>query len=190
MNPPEASILSFPHKCDSGVKGANPRVRHSTIRIDRGIRLNKLRMVDISVEIGGFISPNYLHKTIVSLKEHNMKTKTYPEIGFLHLRDVIGGKDNPGIIPVSRSSRYKGIAEGRYPKPVKLGDRMVAWRVEDIRRLIDELVSRNRKKNPKKKLQTKNPKKKLQTKSPRKKPLSQNPKKEPPSLKKNPVNPE
>ena len=50
-----------------------------------------------------------------------MKTKTYPEIGFLRLRDVIGDKKNPGIIPVSRSSWYKGIEEGRYPKPVKLG---------------------------------------------------------------------
>jgi prophage regulatory protein len=68
-----------------------------------------------------------------------MKTKTYPEIGFLRLRDVIGYKDNPGIIPVSRSSWYKGIAEGRYPKPVKLGERMTAWRVEDIRRLVEEL---------------------------------------------------
>jgi predicted DNA-binding transcriptional regulator AlpA len=68
-----------------------------------------------------------------------MKTKTYPEIGFLRLRDVIGGKANSGIIPVSRSSWYKGIAEGRYPEPVKLGERASAWRVEDIRRLIDEL---------------------------------------------------
>ena len=41
-----------------------------------------------------------------------MKTKKIPEIGFLRLRDVIGDKDNPGIIPVSRSSWYKGIAEG------------------------------------------------------------------------------
>jgi len=48
-----------------------------------------------------------------------MKTKTFPEIGFLRLRDVIGDKDNPGIIAVSRSSWYKGIAEGRYPKPVE-----------------------------------------------------------------------
>jgi prophage regulatory protein len=71
-----------------------------------------------------------------------MKTKTYPEIGFLRLRDVIGDKDNPGIIPVSRSSWYKGIAEGRYPKPVKLGERTSVWRVEDIRRLIDELSQR------------------------------------------------
>ncbi len=68
-----------------------------------------------------------------------MKTKTCPEIGFLRLRDIIGDRDNPGIIPVSRSSWYKGIAEGRYPKPVKLGERTSAWRVEDIRKLIDDL---------------------------------------------------
>jgi prophage regulatory protein len=68
-----------------------------------------------------------------------MKTKTYPEIGFLRLRDVIGGKGDPGIIPVSRSSWYKGIAEGRYPRPVKLGERMSAWRVDVIRRLVEEL---------------------------------------------------
>ena len=62
-----------------------------------------------------------------------MKTKTYPEIGFLRLRDIIGDKDNQGIIPVSWSSWYKGVAEGRYPKPVKLGERTSVWRIEDIR---------------------------------------------------------
>ncbi len=71
-----------------------------------------------------------------------MKTKTFPEIGFLRMRDIIGDKNNPGIIPVSRSSWYKGIAEGRYPKPVKLSERTSAWRVEDIRKLIDELNQR------------------------------------------------
>ena len=142
MSSPEASILSFSHKCGSGVKGANPRVKLSTIRMDSGIRSNNLRMVDMSVENGGSISPNYLRETIVSLKEHNMKTKTYPEIGFLRLRDVIGDKNNPGIIPVSRSSRAEGIAEGRYPKPVKLGERTSAWKIEDIRRLVEELSQR------------------------------------------------
>lgn len=68
-----------------------------------------------------------------------MKTETYPAIGFLRLRDVIGDKDNPGITPVSRSSWYKGIAEGRYPKSVKLGERASAWGAEDIRGLIDQL---------------------------------------------------
>ena len=63
-----------------------------------------------------------------------MKTKSSPEIGFLRLRDVIGDKDKPGIIPVSRSSRAEGIAKGRYPRPVKLGERMSAWRIDELNR--------------------------------------------------------
>jgi prophage regulatory protein len=56
--------------------------------------------------------------------------------GFLRLRDIIG----PGKpIPVSRSSWWQGIKDGRYPKPVKIGPRMVAWRVQDIRDLIARL---------------------------------------------------
>jgi len=70
-----------------------------------------------------------------------MKTKTYPEIGFLRLRDVIGDRDNPGIIPVSRSSRCKGIAEGRYPKPVKLGERMSAWRIDSGSLLTTDIAA-------------------------------------------------
>jgi hypothetical protein len=34
-------------------------------------------------------------------QEYFMETKTMPEIGFLRLRDVIGGESNPGIIPGS-----------------------------------------------------------------------------------------
>ena len=41
--------------------------------------------------------PNYLGKITILLQEHDMNTKTYPEFGFLGLRDVIDGKNNPGI---------------------------------------------------------------------------------------------
>lgn len=50
MSSPEANILSFSHRCGSGVNGAKPSVRDSTIKSDRGIRLNKLRIVDMSVK--------------------------------------------------------------------------------------------------------------------------------------------
>lgn len=40
------------------------------------------------------------------------------------------------IIPVSRASWYRGIASGRYPSPVKLSDRVSAWRASDIQTLI------------------------------------------------------
>jgi len=39
-------------------------------------------------------------------------------------------------IPISRSSWWKGVKEGRYPKPVKLGPRTTAWRLSDIQPLI------------------------------------------------------
>ena len=58
-----------------------------------------------------------------------------PESGFLRLPQIIGDKKRgiPAVIPVSKSTWWNGVAEGRFPKPVKLGPRTTAWRVEDIR---------------------------------------------------------
>ena len=63
-----------------------------------------------------------------------------PETGFLRLHDIIGNPKvgNPALIPVGKSTWWKGVRTGRYPKPTKaLGQRITAWRVEDIRALID-----------------------------------------------------
>ena len=42
-----------------------------------------------------------------------------------------------GPIPVGRSTWWAGVKSGRFPKPVKLGPRTTAWKVEDIRKLIE-----------------------------------------------------
>jgi len=55
-----------------------------------------------------------------------------PPEGFVRLKDIIGPT---GLIPMCRSSFYAGIKDGRFPKPVKLGPRTVAWRVDEIREL-------------------------------------------------------
>jgi predicted DNA-binding transcriptional regulator AlpA len=60
-----------------------------------------------------------------------------PAEGFLRLNQIIGSKGAPAIIPISRSSWWAGVKSGRYPKPVKLGKRTTAWKVADIRRLIE-----------------------------------------------------
>ena len=60
-------------------------------------------------------------------------TKQIPDIGFLRLAQVLG------LIPLGRTSWLNGVREGIYPKPVKLGASSVAWRVEDIRALVDRL---------------------------------------------------
>jgi hypothetical protein len=48
-------------------------------------------------------------------------------------------RSSSGVIPVGSSSWWEGVRNGRYPKPVKLGLRTTAWRVEDIRALIRTL---------------------------------------------------
>lgn len=64
-----------------------------------------------------------------------------PETGLLRLRQIIGDLNAkppiPGLIPVCKSTWYAGVKEGRFPAPVRLGERVVAWRVEDIRALIE-----------------------------------------------------
>ncbi len=64
-----------------------------------------------------------------------MPDKTYfPMTGFIRLKSIIGPC---GPIPVSKSTWWAGVKSGRFPKPVKLGPRITAWRVEDIRALIE-----------------------------------------------------
>lgn len=36
------------------------------------------------------------------------------------------------IIPVSRSTWYRGVAAGHYPKPVRLSPGTVAWRTSEV----------------------------------------------------------
>ncbi len=56
-----------------------------------------------------------------------------PDTGFVRLSSILAPK---GPIPVSKSTWWAGVKSGRYPPPVKLGPRITAWRVEDIRELI------------------------------------------------------
>ena len=58
-----------------------------------------------------------------------------PETGFLRIGAILSPR---GPIPVSKSTWWAGVKSGRYPQPVKLGPRITAWRVEDIRELIEK----------------------------------------------------
>ena len=64
-----------------------------------------------------------------------------PETGYLRLQQIIGNKKSeppiPAIIPLSKSTWWKGVKDGRFPKPVKLSMRCTAWRVSDIRKLAE-----------------------------------------------------
>lgn len=68
---------------------------------------------------------------------------TLPELGFLRIWQIIGNPKaeppTPALIPIGRTSFLNGVKSGKYPKPVKLGERTTAWKVEDIRALIGQL---------------------------------------------------
>ncbi|GAB2185303.1 helix-turn-helix transcriptional regulator [Roseibium sp. LAB1] len=63
-----------------------------------------------------------------------------PQTGFLRLKSIIAPN---GPIPVSKSTWWAGVKDGRFPPPVKLGERITVWRVEDIRDLLDNGVVRD-----------------------------------------------
>ena len=70
---------------------------------------------------------------------------TQNTLRFLRLKQIIGNPNSSPpvepIIPISASSWWAGVAEGRFPRPVKLGPNTTAWRWEDIQGLLDHLAA-------------------------------------------------
>ena len=60
------------------------------------------------------------------------KNISLPETGFVRLPVILK------IFPIGRSTWWQGVKDGKFPKPVKLGERTTAWKVEDIKDLIDQ----------------------------------------------------
>ena len=59
--------------------------------------------------------------------------QNFPRVGFVRLPQILS------VIPVSRSTWLRGVKSGKYPQPVSLTERTRAWRVEDIRELIESI---------------------------------------------------
>lgn len=58
----------------------------------------------------------------------------FPKTGLVRLAQILAPY---GPIPVSKSTWWAGVKEGRFPKPQKLGPRTTVWKVEDIRALFE-----------------------------------------------------
>ena len=61
------------------------------------------------------------------------KAIALPSVGYVRLSQILE------IFPISKSSWWEGCRNGVFPKPVKLGPRTSAWRVEDIRALMERI---------------------------------------------------
>jgi prophage regulatory protein len=67
---------------------------------------------------------------------------TLPQ-GFFRLPSIIGDPNAnppiPALIPLSKSTWWAGIKSGRFPAPVKLGERCTVWKKEEIFAYIENV---------------------------------------------------
>lgn len=65
----------------------------------------------------------------------------------LRLPEVIGKRATAstpairGLIPVSRSTWWDGVKSGRFPQPIRISARCVAWRYSDIANIVEQMAS-------------------------------------------------
>jgi predicted DNA-binding transcriptional regulator AlpA len=50
---------------------------------------------------------------------------------------IIGGSNTP----IHRSTLWRGIQAGRYPKPIKVGPSSNRWRVGELRAIVDQAAA-------------------------------------------------
>ncbi len=62
--------------------------------------------------------------------------KSLPEIGYIRLPEVLR------IIPVGKTTWWDGVRSGRFPRGVKIGSRITAWRIDEIRNLVKDMGAR------------------------------------------------
>lgn len=49
-----------------------------------------------------------------------------PQMGFIRQSELV-----PAIVPFSPATLWRKVKDGTFPAPVKLSERVTAWRVED-----------------------------------------------------------
>jgi prophage regulatory protein len=81
-----------------------------------------------------------MQKKRVIMLNQTQAVHQLPPLGFLRIWQIIGDAKAeppiPALIPIGKTTFLNGVNSGKYPKPVKLSERITAWRVEDIRDLI------------------------------------------------------
>ena len=69
-------------------------------------------------------------------------------VSLLRLKHIIGDeKANPPIkpiIPISKTAWWKGVAEGKYPQPIKISEKVTVWRSDQIEALVEQLCANQR----------------------------------------------
>jgi predicted DNA-binding transcriptional regulator AlpA len=68
-------------------------------------------------------------------KEQHGQQRVLLPAGYLRLKDVLS------LIPISKSTWWAGVRDGRFPKPTKkFGSRITAWDAKDIQCLLERVA--------------------------------------------------
>lgn len=65
----------------------------------------------------------------------NLPVSTFdnlPASGFIRQAQLI-----PDVVPFSSATLWRKCKAGQFPKPVKLSERVTAWRVGDVRQFLE-----------------------------------------------------
>ncbi|MDR2875964.1 MAG: AlpA family phage regulatory protein [Methylobacillus sp.] len=66
------------------------------------------------------------------MKYNTIQAGAIPATGFVRIHQLAGG-----VVPLSKSSIWRLVSVGKFPRPVKLSERCTAWRAEDVRAWIE-----------------------------------------------------
>lgn len=55
----------------------------------------------------------------------------------IRIAELATTKDKPGKLPVSPTTVWRWVREGRFPKPFKLGDSVTVWNLDQVEAFID-----------------------------------------------------
>ncbi|HHQ4748484.1 helix-turn-helix transcriptional regulator [Aeromonas veronii] len=55
-----------------------------------------------------------------------------PETGFIREAQLVTTASKVGPLPFSKSTLWRMVGDGKFPKPIKLGPRVTAWRCEEV----------------------------------------------------------
>lgn len=65
-----------------------------------------------------------------------------PQYGYLRISQIVGNPNSdpplPPLIPIAKSTIWLWVKQGKFPAPVKLGPRVTAWKIADIREFIEK----------------------------------------------------
>jgi len=77
---------------------------------------------------------NRIASNINKLGAIPMDNTPFPQTGLVRLSQILAPR---GPIPVSKSTWWQGVKDGRFPQSQKLGPRTTVWKAEDIRAMFE-----------------------------------------------------